>query len=69
MYTEELKLMKNQDSLNTLAKLFNLIYQSGQISVDWQKSTFVTLPKSTQKRNVADQHYELCAGNIFQNDP
>ena len=37
-----------------LTDLFNEIYKTGQISKDWMKSTFVSLPKKNQARSCRD---------------
>lgn len=53
IYVEVLKLIE-EEHLDALTDLFNVIYCSGQIPIDWLKSTFVTLPKKKNAKKCED---------------
>jgi len=44
-YSEPFHLVSEQN-LDIIVRLFNNIYDTGQIPEDWLRSTFVALPKS-----------------------
>ncbi|XP_030765797.1 uncharacterized protein LOC115889859 [Sitophilus oryzae] len=46
MYSETFHLI-NEQNLKTIVQLFNNIYDTGYIPEDWLRSTFITLPKSS----------------------
>jgi hypothetical protein len=54
MYAETIKLL-NEENLDIIVKLFNDIYDTGQIPKDWLRSTFIALPK-TPRANFCKDH-------------
>ena len=54
IYSEVIKILKNEESLNVIVKLFNMVYRSGVIPSDWLQSTFVTLPKKSSAKRCSD---------------
>lgn len=53
IHGELLKLLE-EDGLIVLTKLFNNIYDSGSIPLDWLKSTFIARPKKLNAKKLSD---------------
>lgn len=53
IHAEILKMIEGE-GLKFLTRLFNSIYDSGEIPKDWLKSTFVTIPKKPNARKCSD---------------
>ena len=52
--SELFKALEDENDLNTLVSLFNKIYRTGVIPVDWLKSTFIPFPKKSNARRCDD---------------
>lgn len=50
---EAIKLI-DEDNINLIVKLFNMIYETGNIPHDWLRSTFITIPKKLHPRQCSD---------------
>lgn len=51
--TEALKLI-TEENIGLVVKLFNSIYETGEIPSDWLSSTFIALPKKQQPKKCGD---------------
>lgn len=50
----ELLKMMNEDNIHLLIRLFNKIYDTGEIPIDWLESTFIAIPKKQKARKCSD---------------
>lgn len=53
MYAETIHML-NENNMKKLVKLFNIIYDTGQLPKDWLRSTFITLPKTANAKLCRD---------------
>ena len=54
IHGELLKPLVNGSAISALQKLFNMIYKTGNMPLDWLKSTFITIPKKVRSKSCSD---------------